>query len=281
MRHFKALTLSILSLVLLSAAARAETLTEKFAKTYPLAADGSLSLKNVNGNVTFEAWDRAEVQVDAEKKVKAGSAEDARKILSQIRIDVQAQPSAVRIETKMPKKVEGGGFWGLFGNNVSMGVTYRIKVPRDAIVEADNVNGGIRLSGTRGTGRLETVNGRVEVDGTSGALVLESTNGQIKIAGAEGAVKASTTNGNIEADLVRLADDRDLGFSTTNGGVSIRLPRDARLSVDAATTNGSIDSDVAMSKTSSRRNRLTGDINGGGATLRIRTTNGSVQISEI
>ncbi|HKH48026.1 MAG TPA: DUF4097 family beta strand repeat-containing protein [Thermoanaerobaculia bacterium] len=283
MRPFKALILSILSLVLLSADARAETLTEKFAKTYPLAADGSLSLTNVNGDVTFEAWDRAEVQVNAEKKVKAGTAEDARKILSQIRIDVQAEPSAVRIETKTPKKVEGGGFWNaLFGgNDVSMGVTYRVKVPRDAIVEADNVNGGIRLSGTRGTGRLETVNGAVDVEGTSGALVLESTNGNIKIARSEGAVKASTTNGNIEADLDRLAADRDLGFSTTNGEVSIRLPRDARLSVDAATTNGSIDSDVAMSKTSSRRNHLTGDINGGGATLRIRTTNGSVEISEI
>jgi len=282
MRHFRTLTLSILSLILLSTAARAETLTEKLSKTYPLAADGSISLNNVNGNVTFEAWDRSEVQVDAEKKVKAGSAEDARKILSQIRIDVQAEPSAVRIETKMPKKVDGGGFWSLFGgNDVSMGVTYRVKVPRDAIVEADNVNGGIRLSGTRGTGRLETVNGNVDVEETSGALVLESTNGNIQIARSEGAVKASTTNGNIQADLDRLAADRDLGFSTTNGTVDVRLPRDARLSVDAATTHGSIDSDVAMSKTSSRRNHLTGDINGGGALLRIRTTNGSVQISEI
>jgi DUF4097 and DUF4098 domain-containing protein YvlB len=280
MRHFKTLTLSILSLVLLSAAAQAETLTENFAKTYPLAASGSFSLNNVNGDVTVEAWDRAEVQVNAEKKVKAGSAEDARKILSQIQINVQAGPSAVRVETKLPKKTGSGGLFSWFGDSVSMNVTYRVKVPRSAIVEADNVNGGIRLAGTTGTGRLETVNGRIDVQGTTGALVLESTNGQIKIAGAQGAVKASTTNGNINADLARLADDRDLGFSTTNGGVTVRLPRDARLSVDAATTNGSIDSDVALSNMSSRRNHLTGELNGGGATLKIRTTNGSVQLSE-
>jgi hypothetical protein len=246
MRHFKTLALSVLSLVLLSAAAQAETLTENFAKTYPLAANGSLSLKNVNGSITFEAWDRNEVQVNAEKKVKADNAEDARKLLSQLRIDVQAAPSAIRIETRVPKK-EDTGFWSLLrGDNRSYGVTYNVRVPRGAIVEADNVNGGIRLAGTRGTGRLETTNGGIEVEGTSGALVLSSTNGGIKVARAQGAVKASTTNGSIQAELTSLPADRDLGFSSTNGGITVRLPRDARLSVDAATTNGGIDSDFEL-----------------------------------
>jgi DUF4097 and DUF4098 domain-containing protein YvlB len=282
MRHFKILSLAVLTLILPSATAQAETLTEKFSKTYPLAANGSLSLKNTNGNVTFEAWDRAEVQVNAEKKVKAGSAEDARKILSQIRIDVQAEPSAIHIETVMPKKGESG-LWNMMfgGGDVNAGVTYSVKLPRGAIVEADNVNGGLRLTGTKGTGRLETTNGRIEVEGTSGALVLSSTNGGIAVRRAEGAVKASTTNGSIEAELARVSPDRDLGFSSTNGGVTVRLPRDARLSVDAATTNGGIHSDFELAGGESRKSHLTGDINGGGGTLRIRTTNGSVHISEI
>lgn len=279
MRHYSTMILAFLSLI--APAVAAETLTEKFAKTYPLAADGSLSLKNTNGNVTFEAWDRNEVQVDAEKKVKAGSAEDARKILSQIQIEVEAEPSAIRIETRMPKK--GDGFWNmLFGDDISAGVTYRVKLPRGAVVEADNVNGNIRLAGTRGTGRIETTNGRIEVEGTTGALVLASTNGGIKVARAEGAIKASTTNGSIEAELTRVPADRDLGFSSTNGSVNVQLPRDARLSVDAATTNGRVHSDFDLAGGDSRRkNRLTGDINGGGGTLRIRTTNGSVHIEEI
>lgn len=283
MRQPKILALSILSLMsltVLSAAAQAETLTEAFAKTLPLAANGSVSLKNVNGHVTFEAWDRAEVQINAEKKVKAGSAEEARKILNQVQIDVQAGPAAVRIETRMPKK-ENSGFWSLMrGEERSVGVTYNVRVPRGTVVEADNVNGNIRLTGTRGTGRLETVNGRIEVEGTSGALALESTNGGIKITRAEGAVKASTTNGSIQAELTSIPAGRDLGFSSTNGGVKIRLPRDARLSVDAASTNGSIETDFELDGATAKRNRLTGDLNGGGGTLRIRTTNGSVEIKE-
>lgn len=282
-RHFKTLSLSILSLLLLSAgAARAdETVTEKLAKTYPLTANGSLSLKNVNGNVTLEAWDRNEVQVEAEKKVKAGDAAEARQILGKVRIDVQASASAVRIETKMPKR-EDRSFWDLLtGNDASINVTYHVKVPRGAIVEADNVNGNVQLTGTRGTGRLETVNGNIQVAGTAGALVLESTNGRIRVTGAEGTVKASTTNGGIEAELTRLAAGKELGFSTTNGGVTVRLPRDARLSLDVATTNGSIDSAFEVDGGQSTRRSLTGTINGGGPRLHIRTTNGSVDLEQM
>lgn len=282
MRHWKTSLLTILSLNLVAAAARAETLTEKFSKTYPLAANGSLSLENTNGNVTFEAWDRNEVQVDAEKKVKAGSREDAQKILSQIKIDVQAQPSAIHIETVMPKKGENGLWNALFGDgDVNAGVTYTVKLPRGAVVEADNENGGLKLTGTRGSGKLETTNGRIEVDGTSGALVLTSTNGGIKVTRSEGTVKASTTNGSIEAELARVTPDRDLGFSSTNGSVTVRLPQDARLSVDAATTNGGIHSDFDLAGGESRRGHLSGDLNGGGGMLKIRTTNGSVKIGEI
>ena len=282
MRRFKITNLAILALTVVAAAAEAETLTEKFSKTYPLAANGSLSLENVNGNVTFESWDRNEVQVDAEKKVKAGSAEDARKIMSRLKIEVQAEPSAIQIKTVMPKKGENG-FWNMmFGDgDIRVGVTYNVKIPRGAIVDADNVNGNVRLAGTRGTGRIETTNGRIEVERTSGALVLSSTNGGIKVVQAEGAVKASTTNGRIEAELTRVAAGHDLGFSSTNGGVTVRLPRDVQLSVDAATTNGGIDSDFDLAGGESRRGRLSGDINGGGGTLRIRTTNGSVNIEEI
>ena len=282
-KHFKAASLSILSLLLLSAAARAdETVTEKFSKTYPLAANGSVSLKNVNGNVTFEAWDRNEVQVDAEKKVRADDAAEAREILGKVRIDVQAAASAVRVETKMPKR-EDRGFWDLLSGRdaASAGVTYRVQVPRGAVVEVDNVNGSVHLTGSRGSGRLETVNGNIEVAGTAGALVLESTNGNIEVTRSEGTVKASTTNGNIEAELTRVAEGKELGFSTTNGGVTVRLPRDARLSVDAATTNGRIDSELELGGLSSSRRHLTGTLNGGGGKLRIRTTNGSVELDQI
>ncbi len=40
-------------------------LTEELHKTWPIDADGRVSLKNVNGAVHISAWDRNEVQVDA------------------------------------------------------------------------------------------------------------------------------------------------------------------------------------------------------------------------
>ena len=40
-------------------------LTEELHKTYPLDADGRVSLNNVHGAAHITAWDRNEVQVDA------------------------------------------------------------------------------------------------------------------------------------------------------------------------------------------------------------------------
>nr|MBA3804147.1 hypothetical protein [Acidobacteriota bacterium] len=41
-----------------------EKLREEFHQTYPLAADGRVSLENINGSVTISTWDRNEVKVD-------------------------------------------------------------------------------------------------------------------------------------------------------------------------------------------------------------------------
>ena len=61
-----------LGLLLVAGVAGAETLTEKLDRTVPLQAGSQVRLSNVNGAVTLEAWDRNEVHIVAEKKVKSG-----------------------------------------------------------------------------------------------------------------------------------------------------------------------------------------------------------------
>jgi hypothetical protein len=43
-------------------------LTEEFHQTYPFAANGRVSLSNINGPVHITAWDRNEVKLDAIKR---------------------------------------------------------------------------------------------------------------------------------------------------------------------------------------------------------------------
>ncbi len=50
----------------------------------------------------------------------------------------------------------------------------------------------------------------------------------------------------------------------------------------ARTTNGSVRTDFPITVQGTlRKNRLDGEINGGGAALELRTTNGSIRIEEL
>jgi DUF4097 and DUF4098 domain-containing protein YvlB len=274
----KALCLTLIAAAL-AGAAHAATLKETFDKSYPFSAGGTLTLRNVNGAVTLEAWDRNEVRVEAEKEVKAGSDDAAKKIMAQVKIDVQPGAGGLRIDTRLPKKDSGFFDW-LSGNDANVNVTYHIHIPRQAAVDAGNTNGHIELTGTRGRAKLETTNGGLAVNGVLGDLDLETTNGEIHGNGITGTVKAETTNGGIELVFANVPRQGDLQLETTNGGVTVKLPRGSGVSVDAANANGGIHSDFDVAGGEKGKHHLTGDINGGGSRLHIRTTNGGVHLVE-
>lgn len=266
--------------LLLAAAAGADTLKDHFNQTVPLKPGSEVRLTNVNGGVTVDAWDRNEVRIEAEKTVRAGSAAAARKLMAQIRIDVVPGPAGLRIDTRVPRREEGGWLADLFnGGGVSAGVSYKLHVPRRVALDVLDSNGAIQAAGTLGNAHLRTENGGITVREVSGNLDLESRNGAIGVARSAGSLKAVTTNGGIDAELLHLTAG-DLHLQTSNGGVAIRLPKDSRLSVDAATSNGGVRSDLPVTGGQAGKTSLTGDINGGGAKLYIRTSNGGVRIRQ-
>ncbi|HEX4494391.1 MAG TPA: DUF4097 family beta strand repeat-containing protein [Thermoanaerobaculia bacterium] len=268
--------------LLVSATAGASTLLkDRFSQTLPLKPGAEVRLTNVNGGVTVDAWDRDEIQIEAEKTVRAASDESAHKLMEQIHIDIAPGPAGVRIDTRSPKREDGGWLADLFnGGGVSVSVTYKLHVPRHVSLDIADTNGGIQATGTLGNAHLKTTNGGVGVHEVSGNLDLESTNGAIGVARSAGSLKASTTNGGIDAELLHLTAG-DLHLETTNGGISLSLPKDARLSVDAETSNGGIHSDFTVPGAKAGKHSLKGDVNGGGAKLVIRTTNGGVRIKQV
>jgi DUF4097 and DUF4098 domain-containing protein YvlB len=268
----------LLSLATTLQAAQAATLKEHFDKTVPLKGGSQLTLRNVNGSVKVEAWDRDEVRIEADKEVKAGTDSAAHKFMDQVRIDVTPGSGSLRVETHAPKRGADGIWDAMFGNSINYHVNYTLHVPRQAAVDAESVNGGVSLAGTRGKARLETTNGAVDVKDVTGDVDAGSTNGGISATHVAGAMKAETTNGAVDIDLASLPSGSDLRFESTNGSVHVRLPQDARLSVDAATTNGHVKSDFEVHGGTPGKHSLKGDINGGGGQLKIRTTNGGIEI---
>jgi len=248
-----------LALFLAAATAGATTLDQTFDRTYDVRAGGRVVLDNVNGRVTVTAWDQPRVRVRAEQHVESHDSDVARKTMATL-VNVAADANGVRVHTNHPKNDDGFFAW-LAGMSVQTRVDYEITVPRSMNLD------------------LETVNGTVEARNVSGVLRFSTVNGRINIERCAGELDASTTNGGIAAELLTVLPGRPVKLSTTNGRISVSLPRTLAARVDAGTTNGSINSDIPVLTTTSSKHSLRGTINGGGnAELRLHTTNGSIEI---
>jgi DUF4097 and DUF4098 domain-containing protein YvlB len=157
--------------------------------------------------------------------------------------------------------MSNGIFDWVAGTSVEMNVKYEVTVPRSMDLQIDDTNGRIEVSDVRGSHRIVTTNGRISLTRCAGDANVE------------------TTNGSIEAELMAINAGRVMRMATTNGHITVRVPRTFAARVDAANTNGSIETDLPVTASGSHdKHTLTGTINGGGPELRLRTTNGSIHI---
>jgi len=138
--------------------------------------------------------------------------------------------------------------------------------------------GSIDIVGVRGSLMATTSGGGIDVDTVSGDLHASTSGGGVQVRGAGGRVEAHSSGGPV---TVRFAAGNKSGgeLTTSGGGVRTELDPGVALSIDASSSGGSVHSDLPVTVQGTTRNSLRGDINGGGATLRLRSSGGGVQIS--
>jgi hypothetical protein len=223
---------------------------DEWKRTYPVKAGGQLEIVNINGVINASPGAGSVIEVRAERIAKASSDEAAQDMLKKIEIVETASADRVRLETKVPRMN-----WGRSGHEVR----YYVKVPQGLAVN------------------FETTNGAVRLDNLDGRIVASTTNGGVRGSGLKGAVKASTTNGGVDIGMASVTDDIEL--ETTNGGIRLELPRNAKATLDVRCTNGGIRlTDFELDGETTRR-RAAGTINGGGPKVSVETTNGGIRIS--
>ncbi|MEA2240394.1 MAG: hypothetical protein QOC81_5118 [Thermoanaerobaculia bacterium] len=247
-------------LTIVTAAANASTLDEAFDRTFDVRPGAVFALTNTNGHITVRSWDSPRIKVHAVKHVESRDGDAARAAMKALTFALSQPNGGLRIDTKYPKSSDGIFEW-IAGTSVNLSVTYEVFLPRTMDLQIENTNGTIEASDVRGSHRIET------------------TNGQIKLVRCSGDLNAETTNGGIEAELTAVTKGRVVRLETTNGNIHARLPRTLAASLDASTTNGGIDSDLPVATRGNlSKHSLRGTINGGGADLHMRTTNGSIHI---
>lgn len=149
-------------------------------------------------------------------------------------------------------------------------VSYEIHVPRATNLKLTAYNGGISISGVEGNLEFETHNGGVSLNDVAGSVKGRTTNGGLSVKLSGNSWKGS-----------------GLDVQTTNGGVNLSLSETYAARIETGTVNGGFKSDINALRAEEdergrpRNKRISADLNGGGATVRVITTNGGININSL
>ncbi len=234
-----------------------EQVREEFHQTYPLSANGRVSLENIQGDVRINTWDRNEVKVDAVKLAYT------RELLNDAEIKILSTADSIRIHTAYPdgNLTFNSDEFHRYQNPAT--VEYTLTVPRNA-----------RLNS------IELVNGSLTIEGVAGDVNASSVNGKVVARNLRGEVKIGTVNGNLEATFESLDESKPVSLASVNGNVILVIPSDSNAIIKAGTVHGGINNDFGLPV---RRGdyvgrELYGQLGRGGARVKLGNVNGSVNV---
>jgi hypothetical protein len=205
-----------------------------------------------NGGIRIEAWDQNDVLVRAVVHTHGEDDAEAKALLPQVRVTA----AGTTVSAEGPSRSDGRGRSG-------WSVSFRIWAPRQTAVSLTARNGGITIRGMHGESRFTTTNGGVTLDEVGGRVV------------------GSTRNGGVN---VRLSGARwegeGLDLETTNGGVSLAIPRGYSAELETGTVNGGLRTDVPLTVQGRVDRQVRATLGSGGPLVKVTTTNGGVRITE-
>lgn len=162
-------------------------------------------------------------------------------------------------------------------------------------LDARTSGGGIALDGCEGPLNISTSGGEIDSTGGSGSLEARTSGGSISVRSFNGDTNVKTSGGGLKLDSINgringktsagsisatLTDPvaGDVTLESSAGSINVQVPAKAALNVEAKTSMGKIRTEIPMLATSSDDERLVGTLNGGGKSLIMRASVGSITI---
>jgi DUF4097 and DUF4098 domain-containing protein YvlB len=274
-----------------------------FDQRFTAPPGGQLTLDADVGSVAIVGHDSRELIVHAEM---SGSSD----FLAHLRVSAVQTATGVTVTERATDRTFFN--WFEFG---SQRVRFAIEVPRDypvdihtsggsidakhlkaslhgrtsgGSIEIDDVTGSvsthtsggsIEASQLDGPTELRTSGGSIKVAHCTGDLDVRTSGGGIHLEDIDGRVTAKTSGGGIKAQV---RSNRGISLKTSGGGITLLLPANVHASIDARTSGGRAKSAIPLSNTEiADRNRLQGEINGGGEPVLLRTSGGAIRIAAL
>jgi DUF4097 and DUF4098 domain-containing protein YvlB len=270
-----------------------EGLIVKDTRTFNVSGTPDLTVETFDGRIEVHTWDRAEVEVEIEKRGMDQA------LIDEMRVAVEQQGDRIVLEVTGPSRQASRGI--TVGVHISTEARLRVAMPRRATLTARTGDGAIRVEDIEGRLSLLTGDGSVTADRVSGDVEVRTRDGAIRVTAAEGRLDLETEDGSITVGgrPARLRADSGDGairvtaesgtavtdgwdLSTRDGSITLTLPEDFAAEIDAATGDGSIRSShpaLSIDREEGRRIRdLRARMGAGGAVVKVRTGDGSIRV---
>ena len=293
-----ALSVSVLSLgsAACSIDVRGEGIVTREEKRFTVSGQPELNLRTFDGSVQMKSWDRNEVLVEIERRGQDAKTAEA------LVVTATQDGNRITVEAPEPRDRREGihlGSWQSPSVNLIVTVPKKLTAADvrtgDGSITADDLTGVVALSSGDGSIRARHIEGNLRARTGDGSIVVSDAAGRVEADSGDGSIELS---GRFEALDVRTGDGAvrldvfdgsalktDWSVNTGDGSITVRLPANLDGELDAHTGDGGVHASGIDSAVTAERNdnddrgSLRGKIGKGGRTLRLRSGDGSINIS--
>lgn len=274
----------------------------------PLAPGSTLDAETSFGSITVTGADVTECNVTAKICVQAPTEKEAAEIAEKVKVKLVPTGKTLTVKVEKPR----------VGNNRSIGVSFKITVPKQTDIECSTSYGPIKLANINGNIKAETSFASINSEDIQGLVQLETSYGRItcrnitstaleattsfssiKCENVQGPAQLETSYGSIKCRDFTSTDitakssfgSIDIACSsstpaeitadvvTSYGNIDFATPPEFSGQVDLATSYGSIKTDLPiMVKGDIGKEKIKGMIGEGKGKLRLKTSFGSIKI---
>jgi len=229
-----------------------------------LPASNTVSLHNLNGDITVTPSTSGKVEI-------VGTKHGSKRYFDEITLAV-VETSRGIVVCSMFKNVDmtcdEDGFrvhdhrgdrdreWD------DLQIDIELKLPKELLLDAHDVSGNVSVVGAEGQVRASSVSGDVRME-------------RLRVS----SIKATSVSGNVSVGIDAFTGDGPLTFTSVSGNVTAELPKGTDADVSMRSVSGSLDSDFPLTLNGRvNRHSLEARIGRGGRELSVHTVSGDVRL---
>jgi DUF4097 and DUF4098 domain-containing protein YvlB len=271
---------------------RGEGIVTREEKRFTVNGQPDLNLRTFDGSVQMKSWDRNEVLVEIERRAQDTPSAEA------LVVNATQEGNRIVIDAPAPRERERIHFGSWQGPSVSLIVTAPKKLTAEirtgdgsisaedfaGVMALNSGDGSIRARRIDGNLRARTGDGSIAVTDGAGRVEADSGDGSIELAGRFEALDVRTGDGAVRLDVFDGSVLKtDWSVTTGDGSITLRLPSNLDAEIDAHTGDGGIHANGIAARVEKSddddQDSLRTQIGKGGRSLRLRSGDGSINIS--